>query len=201
MTSDTQPRTIDLSLPQIIGGSVAAATAAALSTRVGLAGTIAGAAFASVISAVVAASLSAWLHRAGRLAVDRPPTRLRSLAIGVGAGVLAAMALFARRVAHFATVERTVVEVNGENVATYTVDGELFFASSNDLYTQFDYANDPDRVVIDLSSSHIWDASTVAALDAITTKYERRGTTVAITGLNEASAERHDRLSGRLPSH
>lgn len=92
MTSDTQPRTIDLSLPQIIGGSVAAATAAALSTRVGLAGTIAGAAFASVISAVVAASLSAWLHRAGRLAVDRPPTRLRSLAIGVGAVALVGVA-------------------------------------------------------------------------------------------------------------
>ena len=91
-TSDTQPRTIDLSLPQIIGGSVAAATAAALSTRVGLAGTIAGAAFASVISAVVAASLSAWLHRAGRLAVDRPPTRLRSLAIGVGAVALVGVA-------------------------------------------------------------------------------------------------------------
>jgi len=95
MTPDDQPRTIDLSLPQLIGGSVAAATAAALSTRVGLAGTIVGAAFASAISAVVAASLSAWLHRAGRLAVDRPPTRLRSLAIGLGAVALVALAFHA----------------------------------------------------------------------------------------------------------
>ena len=67
-----------------------------------------------------------------------------NLAIGVGVGVLAAMAMFARRVAHFATVERTEVELNGETVATYTVDGELFFASSNDLYTQFEYARDAE---------------------------------------------------------
>ena len=49
--------------------------------------------------------------------------------------------------------------------------GELFFASSNDLVYQFDYAGDPDHVVIDMSAAHIWDASSVAALDAITTKY------------------------------
>lgn len=55
--------------------------------------------------------------------------------------------------------------------------------------------------MIDLSDSHIWDASTVAGLDAITTKYERKGKTVEITGLNEASAERHGRLSGELPAH
>ncbi|CAM5533495.1 hypothetical protein SCYAM73S_01342 [Streptomyces cyaneofuscatus] len=47
----------------------------------------------------------------------------------------------------------------------YSVTGELFFASSNDLVGQFDYADDPDRIVIDLSAAHIWDASSVAALD------------------------------------
>jgi hypothetical protein len=92
MTEDTatrdQPRTIDLSVPQIIGGSVAAATAAALSTRLGLVGTITGAAFASLISTVVAASLSGWLQRAGQLAVNRGPTRLRSVVIGVCAVAL-----------------------------------------------------------------------------------------------------------------
>jgi hypothetical protein len=87
-TRDQPTRTIDLSVPQIIGGSVAAATAAALSTRLGVVGTVAGAAFASVISTVVAASLSGWLHRAGRLAVDREPTRWRSVVIGVCAVAL-----------------------------------------------------------------------------------------------------------------
>jgi SulP family sulfate permease len=96
---------------------------------------------------------------------------------------------------------RQLVEDEHGAIAVYRVTGELFFASSNDLYTQFEYADDPDRIVIDLSSSHIWDASTVAALDAITTKYHRKGKTVEITGLNEASAERHGRLTGELPSH
>jgi sulfate permease, SulP family len=80
----------------------------------------------------------------------------------------------------------------------YTVTGELFFASSNDLTTQFEYADDPDRVVIDLSNSHIWDASTVAALDAITTKYEKHGKRVVIEGMNEASSVMHSRLAGEL---
>lgn len=124
-----------------------------------------------------------------------------NLAIGVVGGVLVAMTLFARRVAHLTDTHRELVEDERGATAVYRVTGELFFASSNDLYTQFEYAADPDRVVIDLSDSHIWDASTVAALDAITTKYERKGKTVEITGLNEASAERHGRLSAELPSH
>jgi len=117
-----------------------------------------------------------------------------NLAIGVIVGVLVAMVLFARRVAHFVTVSRDI----RVDVAHYTVTGELFFASSNDLTTQFDYANDPAEVVIDMSASHVWDASTVAAFDAITTKYERHGKTATITGLNEASAAMHGRLAGKL---
>jgi sulfate permease, SulP family len=125
-----------------------------------------------------------------------------NLAIGVAVGVLVAMTLFARRVAHLTDTHRELVEdADGTVTAVYTVIGELFFASSNDLYTQFEYADDPERVVVDLSQSHIWDASTVASLDAITTKYERKGKAVEIVGLNAASAERHGRLTGELPSH
>ncbi|MFD1210529.1 SulP family inorganic anion transporter [Arthrobacter sp. GCM10027362] len=121
-----------------------------------------------------------------------------NLAIGVGVGILVAVVLFARRVAHFVTVERTVQTVDGRETATYVVNGELFFASSNDLYTQFDYAMDPDRVIIDLHASHLWDASTIAALDAIIEKYRRHGTDVTITGLNDASTAMRDRLGGKL---
>ncbi|MGA9715973.1 MAG: SulP family inorganic anion transporter, partial [Aeromicrobium sp.] len=122
-----------------------------------------------------------------------------NLAIGVGVGVLVAMTLFARRVAHLASVEREIVEdEHGGARAVYTVFGELFFASSNDLYTQFKYADDPDRIVIDLTGSHVWDASTVAALDSITTKYDRKGKSVEIIGLNAASASIHGRLTGEL---
>ena len=52
-------------------------------------------------------------------------------------------------------------------------------------------------MVIDLSDAHIWDASTVAALDAIT-RSTRRGKNVEIIGLNEASRPRHGKLTGQL---
>ncbi|TFD66330.1 SulP family inorganic anion transporter [Cryobacterium ruanii] len=121
-----------------------------------------------------------------------------NLAIGVVVGVIVAMVAFARRVAHLARVERTVELEQSVPTAFYTVTGALFFASSNDLMTQFEYADDPDRIVIDLSASHIWDASTVATLDAITHKYERHAKHVVIEGLNEASHELHTRLAGKL---
>lgn len=121
-----------------------------------------------------------------------------NLAIGVGVGVLAAMVLFARRVAHFVRVQRTVNDSAGETIVRYEVEGELFFASSNDLTTLFDYAGDPDKIVIDMSRSHVWDASTVAALDAVVTKYRQRGKEVVLEGMNDATTQLHTRLSGGL---
>ncbi|MDO8384338.1 MAG: SulP family inorganic anion transporter, partial [Microbacterium sp.] len=121
-----------------------------------------------------------------------------NLAIGVGAGVLAAMVLFARRVAHFVSVTRKTDREASVPTVRYTVNGELFFASSNDLTTQFAYTHDPERVIIDMSNSHIWDASTVAALDAIQTKYAHLGKRVILEGMNEATSKMHGRLSGGL---
>ncbi|MEU4044626.1 SulP family inorganic anion transporter [Streptomyces antibioticus] len=123
-----------------------------------------------------------------------------NLAIGVAVGTLTAMVVFAKRVAHLADVT-SVTDPDGSQVV-YSVTGELFFASSNDLVTRFDYAGDPDHVVIDMSATHVWDASSVAALDAIETRYARRGKHVEIIGLNDHSAHLHDRLSGELaPGH
>ena len=125
-----------------------------------------------------------------------------NLAVGVGVGVLVAMVLFARRVAHITEVTRMVEEgPEGPVRAVYTVTGALFFASSNELYTQFDYVHDPAQVVIDLDRSHVWDASTVAALDAISHKYAGLGKDVEIRGLNLPSAQMHQRLTGQLVGH
>ncbi|MFJ3649169.1 SulP family inorganic anion transporter [Streptomyces murinus] len=117
-----------------------------------------------------------------------------NLSIGVVVGSVTAMVIFARRVARMADVT-AVTDPDGTQVV-YAVTGELFFASSNDLVQRFDYANDPDDVVIDLSAAHIWDASSVAALDAIETKYARRGKRVSIMGLNEPSTVMRERVAG-----
>ncbi|MCW0212539.1 MAG: SulP family inorganic anion transporter [Pseudonocardia sp.] len=119
-----------------------------------------------------------------------------NLAYGVAVGVVVAMILFARRVAHVVEVS-AVADPDGTS-KVYRVSGQLFFASSNDLVFQFDYAGDPQDVVIDLADAHIWDASSVAALDAITTKYDHLGKTVRITGMNDHSRARHEALAGHL---
>ncbi|MFB4315873.1 SulP family inorganic anion transporter [Actinomadura sp. 21ATH] len=119
-----------------------------------------------------------------------------NLAIGVIVGSLTAMVIFARRVAHLSNVSAVRDPDGGQ--AVYCVTGELFFASSNDLVYRFDYAGDPGHIVIDLTGAHIWDASSVAALDAVTAKYRARGKTVEIIGLNEGSARMHGTLSGEL---
>jgi SulP family sulfate permease len=118
-----------------------------------------------------------------------------NLLYGVVLGVVVAMLFFARRVAHFTEV--VDVAHPDELTRVYAVRGVLFFASSNDLVYQFDYANDPPHVVIDLHDAQIYDSSTVAALDAIVAKYHARGTDVEIVGLNEPSARWHA-LSGQL---
>ena len=61
------------------------------------------------------------------------------------------MILFARRVAHVITVDR-VLSDDG-TLASYTVNGPLFFGSSNDLVDRFAYAEDPARVRIDLTGA------------------------------------------------
>lgn len=122
-----------------------------------------------------------------------------NLAIGVVVGSVTAMVIFAKRVAHLARVS-AVTDPDGGSVV-YSVTGELFFASSNDLVGQFNYNDDPDRIIVDLSAAHIWDASSVAALDAIETKYKQRGKTVEIIGLNDPSADLHSKLTGELTSH
>lgn len=124
----------------------------------------------------------------------------QNLAIGVIVGVFVASVMFVRHVAHLFDVNREVIEEQGTTIARYTIEGQLLFASSNDLTTMFDYTEDPKRVIIDLTQSHIWDASTVAALDAIETKYAQNGKTVEIIGMNEYTSAFHARLTGGLGS-
>ncbi|MEJ5918881.1 MULTISPECIES: SulP family inorganic anion transporter [unclassified Corynebacterium] len=121
-------------------------------------------------------------------------TLFTNLAVGVILGVITAMVMFARRVAHLADVEKH----EADGVDTYSIKGQLFFASSNDLVYSFDYAHAAKHVVIDLTGAEIWDASTVATLDSVTRKFEERGTSVEIIGLDGPSLARLQKLTGQL---
>jgi len=77
-----EPPKSSLSIAQIVGGALAAMTAAALGSRLSLAGTVLGAAFASVIAAVAGALYTASLRRTrqgvstviARVRPTQPPT-------------------------------------------------------------------------------------------------------------------------------
>ena len=119
-----------------------------------------------------------------------------NLAIGIIIGVLLAMVLFARRVAHVIRADR-VVSPDGAAVR-YDVHGPLFFGSSNDLVERFSYGLDPKIVTIDLTHAQIWDASTIAALDSVQTKYREHGATMSIVGLDARSTAFYERLTGTV---
>jgi SulP family sulfate permease len=111
-------------------------------------------------------------------------------------GTIVAMIAFSRRAAGLVDVKR-MVSPDGTSVL-YAVSGELFFASDQDLVSAFRVGEDPAEVIIDVSAAHVWDASAVAALDAVENRYARHGAHVEITGFNEPSQQLHSSLSGQL---
>ncbi len=125
-----------------------------------------------------------------------------NLAVGVVLGVIAAMIMFSRRVAHLVRIEKVReldVDKDGVmDVRTYRIHGQLFFASSNDLVYQFDYNDEADHIIIDMSYAEVWDASTVSTLDSIIQKFQNKGKTCEIIGLGGPSEQRLRRLSGQL---
>jgi SulP family sulfate permease len=122
-----------------------------------------------------------------------------NLAYGVLVGVVLAALLFTRRVARLALVTSVLDPEGGERI--YAVQGTLFFASTNDLVNAFDYAQDPARVVVDLSEADVLDSAAVAALDDVRSRYRERGTEVILVGLNARSADLLRGLSTAPDTH
>ncbi len=115
-----------------------------------------------------------------------------NLAIGVLIGVLLSGLFFAAKIAQIFRV-RSLASADGR-ARDYVVEGQLFFASSDAFVRSFDFREALERVSIDLSRAHIWDVSSVAALDMVVLKFRREGAEVELLGLNDASRTLVDRL-------
>jgi len=116
-----------------------------------------------------------------------------NLAIGVLIGVLLSGIFFSWKVARLFRVTSTLSEDG--TARTYRVEGQVFFASADEFAAAFDFKEALDTVTIDVSAAHIWDISSVAALDTVVLKFRREGADVAIVGLNAASETIVDQLS------
>jgi SulP family sulfate permease len=116
-----------------------------------------------------------------------------NLALGVVTGVVISAMQFARSIAHHAMIDSVLSADGRERV--YQVHGQLFFATVIGFLEHFDYQERLERVVIDLSRSHIWDHSAVAALDKAVLRFRRGGAEVEVVGMNEATASLLERLA------
>ncbi len=117
----------------------------------------------------------------------------QDLAQGVLVGVLLSGIFFARKVAKIFDIS-SVLSADGTQ-RTYTVSGQVFFASAEAFGDAFDLKEAIERVVIDVSDAHIWDLTAVAALDRVMLKFRREGTEVELLGMNNASATLVDKLA------
>lgn len=109
-----------------------------------------------------------------------------NLAIGVFVGVLLSALFFTSKVRRVLTVESSLDEAKSER--RYIVRGQVFFASSEALVSEFDFKEPIRSVRLDLSHAHFWDITAIDALDRIVHKFRRNGIEVDVTGLNRASA-------------
>jgi len=116
-----------------------------------------------------------------------------NLAIGVLVGVLLSGIFFAWKIAQIFRV-RSVLSADGTH-RTYLVEGQVFFASVEDFTAAFDFKEALEKVTIDVSRAHIWDISSVAALDMVVLKFRREGACTEIVGLNAASETIVDKLA------
>jgi len=116
-----------------------------------------------------------------------------NLAIGVLVGVLLSGIFFSAKIAQLFRVTSEISPDGRER--TYVVEGQLFFASTEDFMRAFDFKEALERVTIDVSGAHIWDVSSVAALDMAVLKFRREGAEVEIRGMNAASETIVDRLA------
>ena len=116
-----------------------------------------------------------------------------NLAIGVLVGVLLSGIFFAWKISQLFRVTSTLSDDGRER--TYVVEGQLFFASAEDFMQALDFKEAVERVIIDVSHAHIWDISSVAALDMAVLKFRRDGAEVRIVGMNQASETIVDRLA------
>ena len=113
------------------------------------------------------------------------------LAAGVAVGVLLSGIFFASKAATLLHVQ--VAHDAATDTRTYTVSGQIFFASADAFADGIDLHDSAATVRIDLGAAHLWDVTAVGTLEGIVATLRRRGRIVDLIGLNAASASLIDR--------
>ncbi len=116
-----------------------------------------------------------------------------NLALGVMVGIALSAIAFSRKIGKLIRVQSKLSQDG--TTRTYHVFGQLFFVSANNFREAFNIHEKIERVIIDLTHSHLWDQSAVIAIDKVVLKFRAHGSEVELVGMNEASATLIDRLA------
>jgi SulP family sulfate permease len=116
-----------------------------------------------------------------------------NLATGVIIGVALSTIFFSRKIAKLTRIES---ELNADGThRTYHVYGQIFFVSVENFLSSFNFKEPVETVHLDLTHAHLWDQSSVDAIDKIVFRFRKYGTQVELIGMNEASETLVDRLA------
>lgn len=112
------------------------------------------------------------------------------LSKGVIAGVILSAIFFVAKISKL-----KVKNKNKNNKIIYEVEGQLFFASTEDFLKSFDFNVENKDITIDFSNSHIWDDSAVGAVDKAVIKFKEKKNKVTLIGFNTSSREIFQKLA------
>jgi SulP family sulfate permease len=116
-----------------------------------------------------------------------------NLAYGVFVGVLLSGIFFAWKIGQIFKVQSTIS--SDGRTRTYTVNGQVFFATADQFIESFNFDEALDQVKIDVTNAHFWDISAIAALDKVVLKFRRDATAVDLVGMDQASSTMVDKLA------
>ncbi|HET7580453.1 MAG TPA: SulP family inorganic anion transporter, partial [Bacillales bacterium] len=106
-----------------------------------------------------------------------------NLAIGVFVGVIISAVVFGWKMSSIKAA--TSVKSNSDKI--YTISGQMFFGTMTHFIDLFDFQEDPERITIDFTHSHLWDHSAVTGIAKVVTRYEQLKKQVRVIGLNDES--------------
>lgn len=105
------------------------------------------------------------------------------LAEGVLVGVILSTLAFAWKVSQI----KVIKSFDASDSKVYTISGHIFFGSTAKCIEAFDYVEDPEKIVIDLQPSQVWDHAANAAISKVIARYQKLNKHVTIIGLNQES--------------
>lgn len=122
-------------------------------------------------------------------------TVLTNLAIAVVIGVILAALMHSWEESTSLRLVRTQVHDDEKH---YVFEGPLFFASDRAFKNYFEVADDPPRVVVDLTRVVMKDYSALAALNSLADRYQEQGKTLAVQTLESSNGSIVELFGSRL---